>query len=762
MKVLRARDSTRYAALLVTAAITVSVSGCLGQPRDAGLLWAWPSRAEARAVTGTSPGWGRTAFFRFREAPPEGSLTAEVRPAVPFNLGYAGQMVFVVLEIDRLDNAPYEVTLKDRQGNVLGKAYVGWPEPEEDEPLVSVVERRTWSSQDGRSGLEEYVLARSAGDGATVRAGYGNISVEIRVPLSVAEETLRDAVKFDPARGAEIRVGEVASPLTGLLTWRVLTIEWPGVESSGTGIVDPAGIAAAPGAPPGFALKMEVSVDAEKVPAFRDFSGTDHLFRVSVSRSEVTGYSMKSLETGAVLVPPEGFRTVHSVKIGPHRFYLSFSKAVDQNSVERALVSSVIPGGMPASLSFTWKGTRELECEITPPRAAEQGGVTYKLSVKHALDADGLPVSFPGEAVIRFAPEFALAQVSPEDPAGPASATLSLPPGVTAAMSSPGGEFVLGLEQAEPQVVEGPALYHLWLYSVPEGKWTDLGNEIRPVSNAQWVDDEQVVAWDRNGWDVIYVRSGETKRVEWARSGRSLLGLCPLPDGRTVAIIQGTMNAQSYEPADLIVCDLEGTIVLGRWSRITGTDVADFYRESLPVLYAGAGTGGERTGSLPWRTAQESSGTVYLVDRPRTGPTRVLEVSVGSGEVSVVPGTEYASRSPGDALAVLGADGSYLAFVRSPGSGEEGVEGTTGEICFVDLKEGKCFGSVAWRWAGESPVKRLVPSPDGRYLLAGSILIDVDKLRSTRGDGGKTWPDTGGLPAGWSADGKRLYIVRAR
>lgn len=174
------------------------------------------------------------------------------------------------------------------------------------------------------------------------------------------------------------------------------------------------------------------------------------------------------------------------------------------------------------------------------------------------------------------------------------------------------------------------------------------------------------------------------------------------------------------------------------WSGITGTDVSDFYREGLPLLYVGSETRGERTGSLPWKTTQESSRVVFLVDRQPEGPARILTVSVGSGEVSVVPGTEYAFRSPGDTLAVVGKDPTYLAFVRSPDAGGSDARGTRGDICFIDLREARPVGSATWNWAGEFPVERLLPLPDGRYLLPSSTLINIQEIRAGHANEGRT------------------------
>lgn len=141
------------------------------------------------------------------------------------------------------------------------------------------------------------------------------------------------------------------------------------------------------------------------------------------------------------------------------------------------------------------------------------------------------------------------------------------------------------------------------------------------LSNARWIDGERVIAWDGDGWDVIDVRSGQATRVEWGTSGRQLLGLCPLPGGRAVAITEGQMNVYSYGAADLVVCDLEGRTILRRWSGITGTDTADFYRESLPVLYAGWPGGGERTGSLPSGAAPEARSHLKGTSSPSASRT---------------------------------------------------------------------------------------------------------------------------------------------
>lgn len=719
-------------------------------------MWAWPSRAEVETVTRDGPGWGRTAFFRFRQAPAEGSLQAEVKPEAPFRLKYAGQVVLVVLE--DLGEPPYEVTLKDLEGKVLGKAYVGRPAREAGEPFVSVAETRAWLRPDGDSGSKYYVLAEGVKDEDVVVAGNGSVSVMITVPSDVSEQTLRDAVRFEPPEGVEITFREWK---TGLLEsgttacWRTLTVSWPGVEDSGTGAANPAGVVKSASVPPGFALKMRVFIDAEKMPVFKDVSGSDGVFRILVSRSTPAECSVRGVDDARIKVPFDGFRTIYSVKPGPLRFILTFTKPMDQASVERALVSSVTQKEAPPVLvSFAWKGDQKLECEITSSVPETWAEVTYWLNAAGSLDREGLPINFFEPMVIRLAVPRTLAEVRAEDPGGPIQTVLELPPGINAAMLSPGGEFMIGFEPGEPNYgAERPTEYHMWLYSFSSGEWTDFGSSIRPVQNARWLDADSMVTWDRTGWEIIQIPSGETKRVNWkSESGSSLLGLCPSPDGNTLAVVQGTTHTTKYNAADLILCDLEGNMIR-RWPEITGTNLDDFYQWFVPVLYtdwAKPGTPSEGTPEAGSEAvASGPGGTVFLVDRPRNGATRILSVDVKSGAVSVVPGTGYASRSPRDALIVFGTGPAYLAFARSGG------------ICVVDLESGELAGPTKWNWLSGQDFtgQDLLPSPGGRFLLAGSTLIDVQKLVSGGAPEGQNWPELPGMPVGWPPDGTRLYVL---
>lgn len=79
---------------------------------------------------------------------------------------------------------------------------------------------------------------------------------------------------------------------------------------------------------------MRVTIDSEKIPAFRGMTGRDGIFDVSVTRLPCTECSVRSLDEPQVRLPFEGFRTVYSVKTGLHRFLMTFSKAVDRERDE--------------------------------------------------------------------------------------------------------------------------------------------------------------------------------------------------------------------------------------------------------------------------------------------------------------------------------------------------------------------------------------------------------------------------------------------
>jgi len=348
-----------------------------------------------------------------------------------------------------------------------------------------------------------------------------------------------------------------------------------------------------------------------------------------------------------------------------------------------------------------------------------------------------------------------LAEVLPEDPGGPIQSVLDLPPGVHAVMLSPGGEFMLGFEPGEPNYgAERPAEYHMWLYCFSSSDWTDFGNSIRPVQNARWLDAGSIVVWDRTGWEIVHIPSGETEEVKWeSKSGLPLLGLCPSRDGKTLAIVQGPLNRSEYDPADLILCDLEGN-VMRRWLGITGTNRDDFYQWFVPVFYTDWVKPGTPAEGTPEAGSEASAsgpgGTIFLVDRQRNGVTRVLSADVKTGAVSAVPGTEYASRSPRDALTVFGTGPAYLAFVPPGG------------ICLVDLESGELAGPTKWNWLSGQDFtgQDLLPSPDGRFLLAGSALIDVEELVNGGAPERQNWHELPGTPVGWSPDGTRVYILR--
>lgn len=714
---------------LVLASLSASMMGCgarptggdgQSQPGAPVVLWSWPSQEELGRIKGS---W--VAVFRFESPPKPGSLSVEVRPAAPFILGYAGQVVTVTVE--GAAGSSYEVTLKNQDGTVLGKACVGSPQAS-DLPLLRVFERRQYRYPAGATAADVWNLAFAPRDGDTVKAGFGEVVIEIRVPALVTEKALRDAVIVDPAEGAEIAFtheGEASN---------LLTVRWPGVAVMEPSFPDPACVLRSGEAPRGFALTMRVAVDSQKVAAFRGMTGRDGIFDVTVTRVPCAECTIRSLDEPRVCLPFGGFRTVYSVKTGPHRFLLTFSKPVDRASVERALVLGLgwtLPD-VP-TWSFEWKSDDALECVLALPRSSPTGHVRLSLTPGLARDCDGLPLSlWPDDAlIVRFCEPMALARVAADDLSGSPQKVADVPPGVIHLIASPHSACVLGLEEAMIPS-DDHQFYHPWVYSIETQIWTDLGPVVWPFTHVRWLDGQRLIAKREDGWDVIDARTGDTI-AEWRSGGPSLLGVCPSPDGTRIAALVGTRNPHERSPADLVIFDREGN-VLKTWPGLTATDGRDFYIQDLPLVWT----------ALP----DTPDGDIFLVDRRPDGGTRILRVNVKSGEVLPVPGSERATRRGGGLLAAFGQNPALVAFVS------EAPDGWAPNFKLVDLDKGveltsKLIPEIV------PDLTALLPSPDGRFVAVAREVLDVS---SASRPGEAKWSRLPGSVAGWSPDGKWLYL----
>lgn len=169
-------------------------------------------------------------------------------------------------------------------------------------------------------------------------ASFGQVVLYIRVPAVTGERELWDALEVEPPEGAEVFIapdGQVYH----------VTIMWPGVEASGGPLPDPVQVSSSGEAPPGVAVTMRVRIDSKKFPAIGDVSGDDGIFEVVVKRTRCAELSIQSLDEPRVRLPLEGFRSVHSVKTGPHRFLLTFSKPGSSFGAEG--VAQMLGGSKP-------------------------------------------------------------------------------------------------------------------------------------------------------------------------------------------------------------------------------------------------------------------------------------------------------------------------------------------------------------------------------------------------------------------------------
>ncbi len=120
-----------------------------------------------------------------------------------------------------------------------------------DLPFVRVSERRHYEHPDGTKTAHVWDLGFAPRDGEVVKASFGEVVIEIMVPASITEETLRDAVTVQPAQGADIAfaleaVRYLQKPGENVRaeTANVLTVRWPGVQATERSFPNPARVPA--------------------------------------------------------------------------------------------------------------------------------------------------------------------------------------------------------------------------------------------------------------------------------------------------------------------------------------------------------------------------------------------------------------------------------------------------------------------------------------------------------------------------------------
>jgi len=691
---------------------------------------------------------GSVAFFRFESAVPSGSLSCTVEPATNAVITYAGEMV--VVDLPQLNpglTLLTRITLKDASGSEMATAYLAsYRQVEQLLPQVTVSEGRDRVSPAGSEGMAG-PSTQPLADGARFLAGPGGVVVNLHVPLDVTEQALRAGLAVEPAGSAS---------LTFTPNWsdgNILQVRWPGVNVEGERLPDPLEVAGTAAAPAGFVLEMSVTIDAAKVPAFAGLAGSDGLYRVDIERKTAPDFVARSLDNPAIALPYPGQRTIYHLPPGSHRFRLEFTTPMDRASVERRSAGRVASAGSQVKWALQWQDDCTLDVTLTPPAELPASVFIYP---SEATDQQGLPLWFVEGLTVAWQTPYLLVRVPASDPASQGEVVVAAPPGVKPRAIPAGATYLLGYEpfNPDPMTGEGSDLYHPWLYEASSGRWADWAAGTFPWRRALWLDDNRIFVDRVTGWEVYDASTGEKSlSVGWDTSVDRVVGLTPDRDGERVAVLTSAPDRAwgSLGLVDLTVRGLDGNQTVGAAGQpgqpltaVTRVGDDDFYLDRIPAAWIG-------------------EQALVLVDRPESGPMRLVRVDLASGQVTVLPGTEEASRWEADLFTVFGDDPVYCTFMTRDG------QGTPETFVVYDLDAGKAafrFNQADFN-LGDSP-QTCKPSPDGRYLaLSGRGKAFVcDLVAQAKVGPGSRAPVTPmgksieGTVVGWSADGQWLYVSR--
>lgn len=756
-------------------------SGGQGVPTQPGsVVWCWPpSPATPEEAVSTS-----VVFFRFEEAPDASTLKAEVRPHFDFRLIPAGEIVSVLLEELHTPQSRRVALYDVATGAELAATYIAGPRGwASDRPRIIVREGRRIDYPSGgylaEAGPEP---AAALTDGAETVVSFGEIVVDIWVPGAVSEDSLRGAVVIEPEPASAIYSS--AGSTTSKLEFR-----FPGVNArSGEPFPDPLAVLSSGQAPACFALEMKVTLNLGKLPASAGggAAGEDGLYDVSVVRRAAPEFTVETREnlTGSQTMMPEsrevfpypGYRDQWWVRPEPHTFWISFTKPMDQPSVERTLVEPSVRNPVPGiAWTFDWLSDRTLKVTVEP---SDPYGIPVVTSINPvgAVDSEGGAVWFTEPLMLKWADASEVVAVPATTSGAPYQVLLPADGHPTGAYVVDMHSFLdpepastdriyLAVEPCRDREGDWPDQRLVWVgLSGIALDWADLSVLVEPCWSAEIIGGGRVFIHRYGSWETLSAESlgltGQVSRVTVDSEAYRWFGFHPSPDGERVAAFRSAVAAADHAQAvDLVIFDLQG-----RELAVTpGVTYVYPHELRLPLHLT----------TIPAGWLPDGSGVVF-VDRPEEGAQARLawlDLSdpANPGAVQPVPVSGNYERDLGHSR-----DDAFAVWAGPPGEPAAGSQGSSPSTVYVGAvhyhsQEGLYYRVIelgtgrevfpVWAFPDQVPldIDRAFPAPDGRYLaLTGHGTTSVIDLAE-----GKVVAEHQGRAVGWSADSELLYLVRA-
>lgn len=734
------------------------------------VLWIWPPCPQKPEEF-----TGGTVYFRLAKPYGADDLRIEVTPPAPAQVHHLGCMVAVALE--QLDAEEHGVALVDvASGAVLARTRVG--RPVYPPPLATLDVSECWmviASPDATGGHGWVETTVNPKDGDTVHASFGEVVVTLQLRGTVPESSFWQAFSTDPPAGQpDYGTMEVAGQAVTYFQLR-----WPEVPViKGQAPPDPSTVT---GAPEGFTLQMKLTIDASKLPTsagMGPLAGNDGLFEVTVLREKVAEVSVACRDEarGSVVAAHNGL-VDYWMTPEPHTFEVTFTKAMDRGSVERAIIWDSLYDNNQVRWDFAWATDRALQAIVSPadPHNPPALRVT-KLDLAHARDAQGIGLWFPSPLLLGWAGANEVARVDLGTLFGQGPETMQPSTGAVAAATqvvldpaaTPTGAGVVQVTEVKPggtvlglllgegvyyeyeEIGEGTVpSYAVWVGSGGSTwNWVVLRPEI-DAESAEFMPGGGVFVNRWNGWTTL----GDPFADGGPSAGTVEVGCGALPskrlsaDATKVAVLGVEGFGEPVLRVSAWIYDLAGKEL---------AEVPEATKFSTQKDYDELRADGWR---LPAAWLPDGSGLLMA------GADGIIVLGLegdGSPTTSTLPDSQGIDCMLGDSLVCL-SQGSGGA--RAYACGLFTASGGGSELRVLTLPAGE---KVLSGDPGLDHARFLLASPDGRFLAVSNgretKVFDLGDLTKPRSAGSGFTElrsvTVTGKPCGWSLDGQRLYLER--
>ncbi len=203
-------------------------------------------------------------------------------------------------------------------------------------------------------------------------------------------------------------------------------------------------------------------------------------------------YTVECLDAPGVRLPLPADELVHYLSFAPHRFRLTFARAMDRSSVEAAILASFEPENLASVGEFLWADSKTVEFTLQPPPVHDlvSWGEPWSPDFFHESSQDmpvetgnGETVTLGGYLAFKWGCTYQVRRVPAAKPTSGAETVFDCPAGVIPLAFRRDGDYLLGVqfavsqfhaEQGELSLMPWFPVYSTWLYRSRDGQWLDL------------------------------------------------------------------------------------------------------------------------------------------------------------------------------------------------------------------------------------------------------------------------------------------------